>query len=228
VMRHCPVCETPVTGSICPLCGKQLGVPGAPAALDVVSDTSSGVLSVVSNTSPGVNVVSNTSSALSGALFVPDEPVEGLEFTRLEVPDGLALALEPTPGLEPTGAAAVPEIPGEPLLGWEATVGAPVAAAQVGELPELDRGRAIAEAGSVTVPAPRTCPYCRRVQPEGLLCEQCGMRLPPRQNERSASSRTATATGEHVRCRQCGERTPIEWERERCGACGALLPAPEA
>jgi hypothetical protein len=206
------------------VCGKQLGAPGAGldvVSLDVVSNTSSGASSAVSNTSSGGrNEVSDISS---GSPFAMAGAMEGLEFTRLEVPDGLGLALEPTPGLEPTRAAAVPEIPGEPLLGWEATVGAPVVAPTVGELSDLDRGRATVETGPVAVPGPRTCRYCRHVQPTGLLCDQCGMRLPRLQSERSDP--VHAATGERVRCPRCGERTPIEWER--CGGCGAVLPTAE-
>jgi hypothetical protein len=165
--------------------------------------------------------VSNTSSATP---FVSAGPMEGLEFTRLDVPDGLGLALEPTPGLEPTLVAAVPEMPGEPLLGWEATVVSPALAVAVAELPDLDRGRATVEAGPPAVPGPRRCRYCRNVQPKGLLCDRCGMSLPPVQSERTELP-VATAGG-RVRCPRCGERTPIEWER--CGGCGALLPAAES
>ena len=165
--------------------------------------------------------MSNTSS---GTPFVSAGPMEGLEFTRLDVPDALGLALEPTPGLEPTLVAAVPEMPGEPLLGWEATVVSPALAVAVAQLPDLDRGRATVEAGPPAVPGPRRCRYCRNVQPTGLLCNRCGMSLAPVQSERTDLP-AATADG-RVRCPRCGERTPIE--RERCGGCGALLPDVES
>jgi hypothetical protein len=231
-MRPCPVCDSPVSGLTCEVCGKQLGAPSAgPGVVSSTASRGAGLgavsLGVVSNPLSGApNKVSDISSAdiSSASLLDLAGTMEGLEFTRLEVPDGVGLALEPTPGMEPTLAPAVPEIPGEPLLGWEATLAAPVVAAPVGELPDLDRGRAIVETGPVGVPAPRTCRYCRNVQPSGLLCDQCGMRLPPVQSERPAPLRAAT--GERVRCLRCGERTPIEWER--CGSCGGLLPAAES
>ncbi len=175
-----------MTGSICEVCGKQVGP------------------------SPGA-------AELAPAL-------EGLEPTQLP-PDGLGLAIEPAPGLEPTAASPVPEIPGEPLLGWEATHAGPAADVGAGGLADLDTGRAPPEGPPAVAPTVVTCRYCRNAQSSGLFCDRCGMRLPwaaPAQPTASAGGEQ----GEHRVCRRCGERSPPTMER--CGACGALLEAGEA
>jgi ribosomal protein L40E len=177
-VRPCPVCEAPVSGWLCEVCGKQVGPSPAAAGLTV--------------------------------------PLEGLESTQLP-PDGLGLAIEPAPGLEPTAVSAVPEVPGEPLLGWEATQALQAPEVSAGGLVDLDPGRAAPEGAPAVAPSVATCRYCRNVQASGLFCDRCGMRLPwavP------AAAATAEA-GEPRVCRRCGERSPPSMER--CGACGALL-----
>ena len=180
-MRPCPVCESPVSGWTCEVCGKELGaVPPARAA--------------------------------------PVPSLDGLESTQLPG-GGLGLPIEPTPGLEPTATGSVPEIPGEPLLGWEATrpaEGLPDVLA--GGLPDLDTGRAAPEGPATPRPTVVTCRYCRNVQASGLFCERCGMRLPWAAPVAAAEAQAGT---ERRACRRCGERSPPEMER--CGACGALL-----
>lgn len=183
-MRPCPVCEAPVTGWACEVCGKQVGP--SPAAANLTA------------------------------------PLEGLEPTQLPV-DGLGLAIEPAPGLEPTATSAVPEVPGEPLLGWEATHAVIAPDVRPGGLPDLDPGRAAPEGPPAVAPAVATCRYCRNVQASGLFCDRCGMRLP----WAPAPSPGVAAAGSTERrvCKRCGERSPPEMER--CGACGALLTEDE-
>jgi hypothetical protein len=150
-------------------------------------------------------------------------PLEGMEPTLLPT-EVLGLPIEIPPGLEPTSTAPVPEIPGEPLLGWELTnVGAgPDIGA--GGLPDMDTGRAAPEGPPVAAPSVVTCRYCRNVQASGLFCDRCGMRLPwavPAAAAMPASAAAANAE-ERRTCKRCGERSPATMER--CGACGALLP----
>ncbi|HTS80828.1 MAG TPA: hypothetical protein VMH40_09545 [Myxococcaceae bacterium] len=180
-MRPCPVCEAPVTGWQCEVCGKQVGP------------------------SPGASTLT--------------VPLEGLETTQLPA-DGLSLAIEPAPGLERTVTGPVPEVPGDPLLGWEATqaLGAPDVLA--GGLVDLDTGRAASEGPAAVAPTVATCRYCKNVQASGLFCDRCGMRLP--------WAVPAAASGEPVElrtCTQCGERSPVSMDR--CGGCGATFRAEE-
>ena len=183
-MRPCPVCEAPVTGWQCEVCGKQVGQ--SPAAANLTS------------------------------------PLEGLEPTLVPT-EVLGLPIELPPGLEPTATAPVPEVPGEPLLGWEVTqmgAGPDVAA---GGLPDMDTGRAAPEGPPTIAPSVVTCRYCRNVQASGLFCDRCGMRLPwaARAAVAAAASGKAADADERRACKQCGDRSPVSMER--CGACGALL-----
>jgi len=182
-VRPCPVCEAPVTGWQCEVCGKQVGPSPASANLTA--------------------------------------PLEGLEPTQLPT-ETLGLPIEVAPGLEPTATAPVPEIPGEPLLGWEVTH--PVNAADVGAggLPDLDSGRVAPDGPPAVAPTVVTCRYCRNVQSSGLFCDRCGMRMPWL---RPAATAGSAQTGEVERrvCKRCGERSPASMER--CGACGSLLVA---
>ena len=150
-------------------------------------------------------------------------PLEGMEPTLLPT-EVLGLPLELPPGLEPTATNPVPEVPGEPLLGWELTqigAGPDVGA---GGLPEMETGRAAPEGPPSVAPKVVTCRYCRNVQGSGLFCDRCGMRLPwaRRSSPSTASAGGATKDASELRsCKRCGERSPLSMER--CGACGALL-----
>ena len=183
-MRPCPVCEAPVTGWQCEVCGKQVGTSPAAANLSY--------------------------------------PLEGLEPTLLPT-EVLGLPLELPPGLEPTSTDPVPEVPGEPLLGWEVTHLAAGPDIGAGGLPDLDTGRAAPEGPAAVAPSIVTCRYCRNVQSSGLFCDRCGMRLPwaPRAAAAAPASGGAVNPEERLVCKQCGERSPASMER--CGACGALL-----
>lgn len=180
-MRPCPVCEAPVTGWQCEVCGKQVGQ------------------------SPGA-------ANLTG-------PLEGLEPTQLPT-EILGLPIEVAPGLEPTATGPVPEIPGEPLLGWEVTHVGGAQDVRAGGLQDLDRGRIAPDGPPSVAPSVATCRYCRNVQTSGLFCDRCGMRLPW---ARPAAAAVAAAPGETERrvCKRCGERNPASMER--CGGCGGLL-----
>ena len=117
----------------------------------------------------------------------------------------------------------MPEIPGEPLLGWEVTHLSAAPDIGAGGLPDLDTGRAAPEGPAAVAPSIVTCRYCRNVQSSGLFCDRCGMRLPwaPRAAAAAPASGGAVDPEGRSVCKQCGERSPASMER--CGACGALL-----
>lgn len=146
-------------------------------------------------------------------------PLEGLEPTQLPT-EVLGLPIETAPGLEPTATSPVPEIPGEPLLGWELTHATSAPEVRAGGLPDLDTGRVAPEGPPAVAPSVVTCRYCRNVQASGLFCDRCGMRLPWLAPAAAAEPASADATDHRV-CKRCGERSPASMER--CGACGALL-----
>lgn len=147
-------------------------------------------------------------------------PLEGLEETQLPA-GGSGLGIERPAGLEPTAIGAVPDLPGEPLPGWEATGPDPVPDVQPGGLPDLDPGRAAPEGPPAVAPAVVTCRYCRNVQASGLFCDRCGMRLP----WAAPAAVAAAEESERRVCKRCGERSPPAMER--CGACGAVLSTSE-
>ena len=183
-MRPCPVCEAPVTGWQCEVCGKQVGQSPAAANLSA--------------------------------------PLEGMEPTLLPT-EVLGLPLELPPGLEPTATDPVPEVPGEPLLGWELTQVGAGPDVGAGGLPEMETGRAAPEGPPSVAPKVVTCRYCRNVQGSGLFCNRCGMRLPwaPRLRPPRRVPEERQDASELRSCKRCGERSPLSMER--CGACGALL-----
>jgi hypothetical protein len=163
-VRPCPVCEAPVTGWQCEVCGKQVGPSPATANLSA--------------------------------------PLEGLEATQLPS-EVLGLAIEPPPGLEPTATEAVPEIPGEPLVGWEMTHAAGGPDVGAGGLADMDSGRAAPEGPPAVAPTVVTCRYCRNVQSTGVFCDRCGMRLPW---ARPAQVAAPTQDSTELRvCTRCGE-----------------------
>ncbi len=149
-------------------------------------------------------------------------PLEGLEPTQIPG-EVLGLAIEPAAGLEPTATSPVPEIPGDPLLGWEVTHLGAGPDVEPGGLPDLDSGRAAPEGPPAAAPTVVTCRYCRNVQASGLLCDRCGMRLPW---ATPAAAEAVSSSDERLVCKRCGERSPPEMRR--CGACGALLDTEEA
>jgi len=183
-VRPCPVCEAPVTGWQCEVCGKQVGQ--SPAAANLTS------------------------------------PLEGLEPTLVPT-EVLGLPIELPPGLEPTATGPVPEVPGEPLLGWEVTQVGSGPDVGAGGLPDLDTGRAAPEGPPSVAPSVVTCRYCRNVQGSGLFCDRCGMRLPwVARSAPAGIGPAATGDASELRaCKRCGERSPASMER--CGSCGALL-----
>jgi hypothetical protein len=150
-----------------------------------------------------------------------NSPLEGLEPTLLPT-EVLGLPIELPPGLEPTSTAPVPEVPGEPLLGWEVTQMGAGPDVGAGGLLDLDTGRAAPEGPPAVAPSVVTCRYCRNVQASGLFCDRCGMRLPWAAPAAAAKAAGSAADVEERRtCKRCGERSPASMER--CGGCGALL-----
>jgi hypothetical protein len=148
--------------------------------------------------------------------------VEVLPLEDLDVPPtaGREPGTVPLADLEPTRFAPAASPADGSEVEFERTSIGRVADVAAGGLPELDRGRDETPS-EPTAPAPSsvTCRYCRHVQASGLLCEDCGMRLP--WNRRAAPAPQALLDVDAlVRCQRCGERT---YQRERCSSCGGVL-----
>jgi hypothetical protein len=135
---------------------------------------------------------------------VNDQPLDGLEMTRLP-PADFDPAPEAIPGLEQTQVEADPRAP----LQW--TPGAL----------EVETGR---EARSERTPVPdesATCPWCGATS-LGALCDACGRRKsryaapPPEKRQRSGPAETVTCPScfarvlHEVRCSDCGLPFPLQ------------------
>lgn len=150
--------------------------------------------------------------------------LEGLEVT---VPERVGeLAIEPLGALEATAivGAGLPVV-AEQLTELERGRSAEVGAVAVERLAELSIDRAPDDGVRTAAPTGAVaCRYCRSVQPAGLICNTCGMKLPkvvvapP-----SAEAPKPTYVRGDVRCRACGAPAV---PGERCSECGALAPLP--
>jgi hypothetical protein len=154
------------------------------------------------------------------AAVSPDVPVSPLLDLDAPLTAEGPVASMPLAELEPTRfpSASIPSDWSE--VDWERTSVAGVPDVAAGGLAEMDTGRE-EPSPERTLPSvgPITCRYCRHVQGSGVMCDECGMRLP-------ASLVVAPPTGPPVdrdalvRCQRCGERT---YQRERCSSCGGVL-----
>ncbi|WP_233277929.1 hypothetical protein [Myxococcus stipitatus] len=136
---------------------------------------------------------------------------------------GRDAVLAPTlPELDETRLRSGPDLPAQVVQDLELTLSGPTADAPTGGLDGLDTGRAPDD--GVRTPAPLgavACRYCRHVQATGLLCDNCGMRMP---RARVAQAVVVTGTAEEgegwMACPTC--HTPGRPGRN-CNECGARL-----
>ncbi|AKF81953.1 hypothetical protein SAMN05443572_103167 [Myxococcus fulvus] len=90
-----------------------------------------------------------------------------------------AVNAQPLPELDITRLRSGPDLPPQVVQDLELTRSAPTGDLPVAVLPELDTGRAPDDGVRTAAPLGAvTCRYCRNVQAQGLLCDNCGMRLP--------------------------------------------------
>ena len=159
-----------------------------------------------------------------GAPPSSDEVVEGLEATIGERVG--EVAVERVGELEvtslSTGDVAVIE-----MDEMERTGSAPVGAVQAEPMIDLAEDRAPDDGVRTEAPVGEvSCRYCRHVQAEGLICDNCGMKLP-----KVAPAIVTVDTGkpkpsfESVRCRSCG--APAK-PGQRCTDCGREVALPDA
>jgi hypothetical protein len=142
----------------------------------------------------------------------PGAALDGLEST-LQAPAPEAPP-EVVPGLEPTGAPALPAPAAGLLAEIESTRTSPVDP-PVAPLPGVERAADGVPAEERTpYPAVVVCRYCRTEAMLGArICERCGMRLPtaePPAPEPEADAARLCSCGTPVRgslCPSCGART---------------------
>lgn len=154
---------------------------------------------------------------------VADTRIEGLEATVGERVG--AVAVVQVGDLEITSFESRQlEVAPEAVPDLEAR--APVGEVAVERVTDLDLDRAPDDGVRTAAPTGAvTCRYCRNVQPSGLICNTCGMRLPKVAAvvEPAAAGKKQTFSRGDVRCRACGAPAV---PGERCTECGALAPLP--
>lgn len=134
-----------------------------------------------------------------------------------------AVVAQPLPELDITRLRSGPDLPPQVVQDLELTLSAPTGDVPVAVLPELDTGRAPDDGVRTEAPLGAVaCRYCRVVQAEGLLCDNCGMRLPrARVAPPAAVAGKPGADDENwMACPTC--HTPGRPGRA-CSECGARL-----
>ncbi|ABF87441.1 conserved domain protein [Myxococcus xanthus DK 1622] len=83
------------------------------------------------------------------------------------------------PDLDVTRLRSGPDLPAQVVPDLQLTRARDMGAVPVTPMPELDTGRAPDDGVRTAAPLGAVvCRYCRITQAEGLLCDNCGMRLP--------------------------------------------------
>jgi len=123
------------------------------------------------------------------------------------------------PELDLTRLRSGPDLPPQVVPELELTRAAATGAVQVALLPELDTGRAEDDGVRVApVLGSVVCRYCRNVQAEGFLCDNCGMRLPRTRVVAPVAAKGPGGADEDWKpCPTC--HTPMRPGRP-CGECG--------
>ncbi|WZX16189.1 hypothetical protein NVS55_22460 [Myxococcus stipitatus] len=126
------------------------------------------------------------------------------------------------PELDATRLRSGPDLPAQVVQDLELTLSGPTADAPAGGLDGLDTGRAPDDGVRTAAPLGAVaCRYCRHVQATGLLCDNCGMRMP-----RARVAQAVVVTGPAgeaegwMACPTC--HTPGRPGRN-CTECGARL-----
>lgn len=162
------------------------------------------------------------------ALLVATPPVAPLPELELTPHAGGRDAVDaPTlPELDGTRLRSGPDLPAQVVQDLELTRAAPTGDLPVAMLQELDTGRAQDDGVKTAAPVGAVvCRYCRNVQAVGLLCDNCGMRLP---RARLAAT-TGAAKGPQdddgwMACPSCHTRGRAG---RACSECGTRLKEAE-
>ena len=150
----------------------------------------------------------------------PVAPLAELELTP-HAGGRVAVEVAALPELDLTRQKAGPDLPAQVVPDLELTRAGATGTVPVETVPELDTGRAQDDGVRTAAPVGAVvCRYCRNVQAQGLLCDNCGMRLP-----RARVAATAVATAKRpggddeawAACSSC--HTPVR-PGKVCSECG--------
>jgi ribosomal protein L32 len=125
--------------------------------------------------------------------------------------------------LENTRQQSGPDLPPQMVPDVETTRTAPIGAVSVEAVADLDTGREADDGVRTAIPTGAVvCRYCRNVQPEGMVCDKCGMRL-PRVRPAAGSAAAIKAAAEALLWLPCPKcRTPTR-PNKICTVCGTRV-----
>jgi hypothetical protein len=128
---------------------------------------------------------------------------------------------QPIPELERHRSGPVAAAPTAPIPELERTRHAPLPAVPKDVVPELEYHQA-PQVGPRTAPPPDavTCRYCRNVQPTGMLCDRCGMRLPRLKVAAKTGKPQSFGEDGYERCPLCKQFGSLG---KKCKECGTLI-----
>jgi len=127
--------------------------------------------------------------------------------------------------LEATRIASGPDLPVERVAELEATRAAPTDAPAAELLADMEPSRIAPEGARTAAPTGAVaCRYCKIVQLTGLLCDNCGMRLPRAPAPAVAAKASAGVTDGWTVCSKCHTAARIG---RACTVCGSQVKAEE-
>lgn len=150
----------------------------------------------------------------------PVAPLAELELTP-HVGGRVAVQVAALPELDVTRLKAGPDLPAQVVPDLELTRAGATGAVPVAPMLELDTGRAQDDGVRTAAPVGAVvCRYCRNVQAEGMLCDNCGMRLPrarPAATAAAGAKRPGGDADAWLPCPTC--HTPTR-PGKACSECG--------
>lgn len=159
-----------------------------------------------------------------GPRRVVDAPVQALpELEQTGHAGGrAAVTVIEIDDLEETRSAPVAAVAVEVVVDLEATRANPTPDVVPEAFADLDSGRAASDGVRTPVPPAGAvaCRYCRIVQLDGLLCDNCGMRLPRVAAPAVAGEKPAASEDGWTHCPQCKTRARLG---RSCPSCGTFV-----
>jgi len=130
------------------------------------------------------------------------------------------------PDLDLTRLRSGPDLPVQRVPDLQLTRARDLGPVPVAPMPELDTGRAPDDGVRTAAPLGAVvCRYCRNTQATGMLCDNCGMRLPrPRPAAAAAPANPSGDDGGWRACASC--HTPVR-PGKACSECGTRAPEDE-
>jgi hypothetical protein len=150
----------------------------------------------------------------------PVAPLPELELTP-HAGGRVAVEVAALPDLDLTRQKAGPDLPAQSVPDLELTRAGATGAVPVALMQELDTGRAQDDGVRTAAPVGAVvCRYCRNVQAQGMLCDNCGMRLPRARTAATAVAGAKRPSGDDDGRQPCTSCHTPTWPGKACSECG--------